>query len=209
MRAKRTRAARRDGFTLIEVLAVIVILSILITFLVPKLLGAEDVVKAENTRAFLLQISTALSEYEAETGDFPTSDFSAEMGVPPNQINVGAEALVIQLWSQEFDGLGLSQDALVNTDGDSSAKRLTTFGNRELFELCDSWENPIAYLHRRDYGRTDVYVTWDPETGEEIPDNRVRARTNEVTDRYERPKTYQLISAGQDGRFGTEDDISL
>jgi len=209
LRTSTTMTARtRGGFTLIELLAVIVILTILMAFLVPKLMGAEDVVKAENTRAFMLQVQAVLAEYENETGDYPRSDFTAEMGSPPNTLNLGAEALVAHLWSERFDGLGLSDDRLVNTDGDSAPKRITTLGNRQLFELRDDWDNPISYLHRRDYGRVDTYVTIDPETGVELDQNQVRARMNDVTDRYENPKTYQLVSPGEDGLFGTEDDIT-
>lgn len=204
----RTPRSPQAGFTLIELLAVLVILSILMVFLVPKLMGAEDVVKAENTRQYLLQLKAVLTEYEAETGDYPPSSFSADHGQPPNRTNLGAEALVVHLWSEGFDGLLLDDEHFVNTDFDSSAKRLTTLGNSELFELKDDWDNPIAYFHRQDYGRSDAYVTYDGKTGEEVP-NEVRASMNETTDRYDNPKTYQLISAGEDGVFGTDDDIRL
>ena len=199
---------RRAGFTLIELLAVLVILSILMVFLVPKLMGAEDVVKAENTRNFLMQLKAVLSEYEAETGNYPPSSFQSEHGQPPNRTNLGAEALVVHLWSDGFDGLLLDDEHFVNTDLDDSPKRITTLGNAQLFELKDEWDNPIAYFHRQDYGRADTYITLDGKTGEEIP-NEVRASMNEQTDRYDNPKTYQLVSAGEDGHFGTEDDIRL
>jgi len=199
---------RRAGFTLIELLAVIVILSILMVFLVPKLMGAEDVVKAENTRNFLQQVKAVLAEYEAETGDYPSSSFASEHGQPPNRTNLGAEALVVYLWSEGFDGFLLDDEHFVNTDSDQSAKQLTTLGNAQLFELKDDWGNPIAYFHRQDYGRTDTYVTFDANTGIELL-NEVRAAMNPTTDRYDNPKTFQLISAGEDGEFGTEDDIRI
>ena len=112
----------RAGFTLIELLAVLVILSILMVFLVPKLMGAEDVVKAENTRNFLMQLKAVLSEYEAETGNYPSSSFQSEHGQPPNRTNLGAEALVVHLWSDGFDGLLLDDEHFVNTDLDESSK---------------------------------------------------------------------------------------
>ena len=210
--ARSTRAGRgasaRSGFTLIELLAVLVVLSILMVFLVPKLMGAEDVVKAENTRQFLLQIKAVLTEYEAEIGDYPPSSFTSEQGQPPNRTNLGAEALVVHLWSEGLDGLLLDDEHFVNTDNDESAKRLTTLGNAQLFELRDDWENPIAYFHRQDYSRPDSYITFDGKTGEEVV-NPVRALMNETTERFNNPKTYQLISAGSDGKFGTSDDIGI
>lgn len=205
--SSRNAVRSRRGFTLIELLTVIVILSILMVFLVPKLMGAEDVVRVQNTKNFLMQLRTVVADYENESGDFPASVFSAEQGAPPNQLNLGAEALVANLWADGFDGLGLDDSHFGNTDGDQSAKRITTLGNRELFELVDDWQNPIAYFHRSAYGETHAYVTSDPETGLEIPDNQVKAKINPVTDRFENPKTCQLISAGPDGLFGTDDDL--
>ncbi len=196
------------AFTLIELLAVILILSLLMVYLVPKLMGAEDVVRVQNTKRFLLELRTVLAEYEHETGDFPASTLTAEQGVPPNQLNLGGEALFLNLWAEGFDGLGLSDERLGNTDGDQTAKRLTTLGTRDLFELVDDWGNPIAYFHRSSYGETHTYVTLDPESGQEINDNQVRAKMNPVTERYENPQGCQLISAGADGRFGTEDDLT-
>ena len=96
---------------------------------------------------------------------------------------------------------------LSNTDGDRTAKRLKGFESQELFEVCDAWGNPIAYLHHREYERADVYLSFDGETGEET-EGPVRARRNVKTKRFHEPRDFQLISAGVDGSFGTEDDIT-
>jgi prepilin-type N-terminal cleavage/methylation domain-containing protein len=55
---------RRGGFTLIEVLAVVLIIAILAAFLVTRLGGAEEAVKASNTRGFIAQLSAAIEVYE-------------------------------------------------------------------------------------------------------------------------------------------------
>ena len=95
----------------------------------------------------------------------------------------------------------------MNLDGDDAKKTLTKFPRAALFELADEWKNPIAYFHRRDYGRRDSYVVEDPDTGEQR-ESFVGAVTNPTTQRYHNPQSYQLISAGADGQFGTEDDIA-
>jgi prepilin-type N-terminal cleavage/methylation domain-containing protein len=197
---------RRAGFTLIELLAVLVILSILIVFLVTRLGKAGDVAKERLCRARLALISAAIDEYEHELGHYPPSRFQEAWGQPPNAINLGAEALVLALWSPDWGGVTLSEDELVNTDEDRAKHPLAKFATPDLLELGDPWKNPIAYLERADYARQDVYATIDPQTGESL-ESTVTARVNQVTGRPFEPTKYQLISAGPDGEFGTDDDI--
>ncbi len=197
------------GFTLIEILAVLLIVGILATILITQLAGAEDAARVNNTRRRLAEVSVAIDAYTNEHGNAPASSFTAEQGVPNDGENVGVEALVVALWSKGFEAaeLGDLADLLVNTDGDSSPTRLTDFETRALLEIPDDWGNPIAYFQRRDYGaKPRTYVTLDPATGEELRSEPV-AWKNPTTGRFYRVNTYQLVSAGPDGLFGTEDDI--
>jgi prepilin-type N-terminal cleavage/methylation domain-containing protein len=196
----------RSGFTLIELLAVLVILGLLIAVLVPRLVGAIAGAKARLQSADFVKVDAALAEYEHQMGDYPPSHFLEEWGPPRNDTNLGAEALVLSLWSPKWSGTGLPADRLVNSDMDSSKKALATFPKPDLFELADQWHNPIAYFHRRDYGRKDKYITHDNKTGEEI-EGTVVAQKDPVTGLYYNATRYQLISAGLDGVFGSEDDI--
>jgi prepilin-type N-terminal cleavage/methylation domain-containing protein len=200
------RSAARAGFTLLELMAVIVILGILIAVLVPHLGKAGEVAKEKMTSAFIAQLDAALSEYNNQFGDYPPSSFLEKWGAATNNTNMGAETLVLSLWSPDWAGVSLSEDKLVNTDNDETKKPYAKFGKPALFELKDEWGNPIAYFHHRDYGRQDVYITKDPETGE-MHETTVKASMSPVTKNYFNPMTYQLISAGVDGEFGTEDDI--
>jgi prepilin-type N-terminal cleavage/methylation domain-containing protein len=196
----------RSGFTLIEVLAVLVILGILIAVLVPGLVGATEAARVKLQRADLVQLDTLLGEYEQKFGDYPPSTFLEEWGVPPDGTNVGVEALVLSLWSPKWRSAGLPSDRLVNTDDDHTKKPLASFSKTDLFEISDRWGNPIAYFHRRDYGRKDKYLTHETKTDLE-QETVVSARKDPVTGLYYNPDRYQLISAGLDGVFGTEDDI--
>lgn len=202
---RRARAAA--GFTLIEMLAVIVILGILMVVLLPRLTGMAERAKAKATGAFLQNLAAAIGEYETRFGDYPPSTFKSEWGNPPNTTNMGGEMLVIGLWSREWGGAGIADDKLVNTDADETKKSLTSMPTNALFELKDDWGNPIAYFHRRDYGRTDDYVATEIESGE-TREMQVKAWMNPKTKTYYRPEKFQLVSAGQDGIFGTDDDIT-
>lgn len=204
------RAPGRAGFTLIELLAVILILGILTTLLVTQLAGSEEAARAQNTSRRLAVLSAAIDAYANEYGDAPRSTFRQEQGVANEGDNVGAEALFVALFSNGFEAGGASElaDDLVNTDADASARRLSDLESRELFEVPDDWGNPIAYFHRQDYGAGgQSYVTFDPTTGDRLQ-SEAKALKNPATGRYYRHTSYQLISAGPDGLFGTEDDIT-
>lgn len=204
-------ASPRAGFTLIEILAVMLILSILVTLLVTQLGGAEDVARVELTRQRLAVVGAAADHYENEFGDYPPSTFGEESGVLNDGTNVGIEAFVVALWSAGWDAGGVLSDLadqLVNSDDDVSPRSLTDFETRALLEIPDAWGNPIAYFHRRDYALANrEYATVDPASGVPLA-SAPRAFENPVTGRYYQATRYQLISAGPDGAFGTEDDIT-
>jgi prepilin-type N-terminal cleavage/methylation domain-containing protein len=202
VRAAHVRRAQA-GFTLLEILTVLIIISILFAFVVGSVMQADDVVKGENTRAFISQVEATLSEYNIEFGDYPASTFSAEQEGIPNKTNMGAEVLIIKLCGKDWSS-DVPEDRLGNSDDDASRQSLTVFSKPDLFELVDDWGNPIVYLHRRDYSKPQTYVTVDPNTGE-VLDSEVKGYVNSKTgDPFNRRK-YQLISAGPDGHFGSLD----
>ncbi len=64
----------QEGFTLIELMVVVIILGILATFLVPKLLSRPDqarVVKAKND---IKAIESALKMFKLDNGFYPTTE---------------------------------------------------------------------------------------------------------------------------------------
>jgi prepilin-type N-terminal cleavage/methylation domain-containing protein len=201
----------RQGFTLIELLTVILIIGILASVLVLNLRDATETAEMESTRHRLAELKGAIDNYYNEQGGYPPSSFSSEQEVSNDGENVGIEALVVALWSRKFEAgglLGSVRDELTNVDGDSSPKRLTDFETRELLEVADAWDNPIAYIERADYPQANRrYLTIDRETGEDVHTAPV-AFKNPRTGQYYQPQSFQLISAGSDGRFGTEDDIT-
>lgn len=203
-----TSHGRRDGFTLIEVLAVILIVGILSTILIVNLGEASGAARVSTTETKLRMLEGIIDQYANEFGDYPRSSFTQEEGVPNDGTNAGVEALVVGLWSDGWDAGGsLDPDELVNVDGDRAARSLGRFG-RELLEVCDAWGNPVAYFHHRDYeGGDRPYLTIHPDTGEELT-SFPKPFKNPTTGLYFRNTKFQLISAGEDGEFGTEDDVT-
>jgi len=70
-----SRMANRKskGFTLIEMLIVIVVIAILALIVIPRLLGAGRKAKEATLRGDLHQIRNAIQQFEADCGDYPAN----------------------------------------------------------------------------------------------------------------------------------------
>ncbi len=70
-----SRMANRKskGFTLIEMLIVIVVIAILALIVIPRLLGAGRKAKEATLRGDLHQLRNAVQQFEADCGDYPAS----------------------------------------------------------------------------------------------------------------------------------------
>lgn len=62
------------GFTLIEVMVVVVILSILATLVVPKLMGRPEQARIVKAKQDILIMSSALDLYKLDNGQYPTTE---------------------------------------------------------------------------------------------------------------------------------------
>jgi general secretion pathway protein G len=72
--AMKSRRYNQDGFTLIEIMVVILILGLLATIVVQSLRGAADKAKTTKAQADLAEIKTALDRYYLDNGFYPTTD---------------------------------------------------------------------------------------------------------------------------------------
>lgn len=68
-----TMPAKQAGFTLIEVMVVIVILGILAGVVVPQVLGQGDKARVGTTETVLSNVSNALDLYKLDNHKYPTS----------------------------------------------------------------------------------------------------------------------------------------
>ncbi len=66
------------GFTLIELMVVIVILSILAVYMAPRLVGRDDQARQLRARVDIEALETALKLYRLDTGGYPTTQQGLE-----------------------------------------------------------------------------------------------------------------------------------
>jgi general secretion pathway protein G len=91
MSSRRT-VRGQDGFTLIELMVVILIIGLLATIVVQNLRSATDKAKRVKAEADISQLKSALDRYYLDAGSYPTSD----QGLPaliaaPNNGNVAGD----------------------------------------------------------------------------------------------------------------------
>ena len=69
---------RHAGFTMIELMVVIVILGILAAAVVPQLVGRDDMAKVTVAKSDIRNISNALSMYKLDNAHFPNTEQGIE-----------------------------------------------------------------------------------------------------------------------------------
>jgi len=77
MRTRRNNAAARDGragFTLLELMVVIVILGLLAALVVPKLIGQSEKAKQTAARVQIRSLEQALQLFKLDNGFYPTTE---------------------------------------------------------------------------------------------------------------------------------------
>ena len=66
---------KKHGFTLIELMLVVIIIGILVSMVVPRLAGRSEQARVAAARADInANIATALDMYELDNGEYPTAE---------------------------------------------------------------------------------------------------------------------------------------
>lgn len=75
---------QQSGFTLIEIMVVIVILALLAFFVVPNIVGQSDKARKKTTEITVVSVSNVLDQYRADNGRYPTTSQGLEaLSTPP------------------------------------------------------------------------------------------------------------------------------
>jgi len=101
---RRFRA--ESALTLIEIMVVLIIIGIVMTFLGQKILGAGDKAKANLTKIRLQEIQQAIEQYRLEYNALPKSLFdltSCNDQTGPGCIPPMTEEQMVDAWDNELD----------------------------------------------------------------------------------------------------------
>ena len=94
------------GFTMIELLLVLVIISILTAIVVPKFTGRVEKARIRATEAQLANFKTAITAFEIESGRFPRTDEGLDSLVEkPNDVDEWSQQMEYipkDTWGSEF-----------------------------------------------------------------------------------------------------------
>ncbi len=211
-RWKETRGGQ-GGFTLIEILVVIGLISLLMVFLMPMLTAGQDAAKINQCQLTIQSAVSAADEYMGQRrfGDYPPDDFRDPLKtfkVPADSVNPGIESFLafIHRPDSRAQGFGDKDEWFCNTDRDKADAPIGKLDRVEKVELKDPWDNPMAYFHHRHYGEEQTYrMGGDPDVPEGEEQTVQAWRTKDG--RWLNARTFQLFSAGPDGVFNTSDDI--
>lgn len=67
-------STKQQGFTLIEIIVVVVIIGILATFVAPKFMGKTDTARITKAKSDILSLESALDLYKLDNYTYPTTD---------------------------------------------------------------------------------------------------------------------------------------
>lgn len=74
MKIKINRMTRQSGFTLIEVMVVVVILAILAAIVVPRIMSRPEQARTVKARTDIMAIENALEMYKLDNGFYPSTE---------------------------------------------------------------------------------------------------------------------------------------
>ena len=78
IRMKKSKKLTPKGFTLIELMIVVVILGLLATVVVPRMLGRPEQARRTKAKIDIRSIEASLALFKADTGRFPTTSEGLE-----------------------------------------------------------------------------------------------------------------------------------
>jgi len=207
LRGPRVRPARprRGGFTLVELLAVIVILGMLIGLVAPSVQAVRRMFLIDQTKGYMYQLTMGVESYRMEIGELPPSDgsFPHPSNVNPARLSSGAAGLVQCLMGylgSDKDGLSGPGFRLVRAaekHGPYVPQTMPIAGDPPVFQ--DAFGNTILY-YRFDAGgnyNSGNNNTTDAKGPSNIMTYVKDPRTSDTSHPYYR-EDYILLSPGPD-----------
>ncbi len=199
VRGDRITVAQRSGFTLVELLVVIVIIAVLAALIVPAVFQARLTAKNAVIKAEIDMLTMAIENYKNEYGSYP-----------PGVSTGGASGLAAKHIQRIFprsspNPTAVAVDtALVGWLGGYSKDPINPLsGTRvKLFDFDQNRVTSSNQYHPADKpGSPYRYIPASQYVGS-------IAESNLATGSYYNPDTFQILCAGPDEEWGNDDDLS-
>ena len=138
MKNNREIMRKQRGFTLIEVMVVVVILGILAALIVPKIMSRPEQARMVKAKQDILAIQSALDLYKLDNGLYPTTDQGLEALVnkpssnpqPRNWKSDGyLQKLPVDPWGENYQYLNENEKLKIFTYGPKGKEGGTEIGN--------------------------------------------------------------------------------
>ncbi|MFZ5688130.1 MAG: prepilin-type N-terminal cleavage/methylation domain-containing protein [Bacillota bacterium] len=135
------RSRNQKGFTLVELMVVVVILGVLAALVVPTLSGQIDKAKINRTYADMKSIQNALQLHFADNNQYPAASGTAVPALP----NYGLAAIPTDAWGQPF-----WYETVTDAAGRRTQYNLYSSGPNGTFDGANS--DDLAATHLRGPG---------------------------------------------------------
>ena len=135
------------GFTLIEVMVVVVILGILAAIIVPKIMSRPEQARYVKVKQDILAIQSALDLYKLDNGTYPTTDQGLQAlvtkptiaPVPRNWKSEGyLQELPMDPWSQPYQYMNDNEKLRIYIFGPKGKEGNSEIGNWNINEVTQS-----------------------------------------------------------------------
>lgn len=132
------------GFTLIEVMVVVVILGILAAFIVPKVMSRPEQARMVKVKQDILAIQSALDLYKLDNGFYPSTDqglqaLVTEPTIPPVPEDWKSDGYLDELpqdpWGQAYEYENGGDKVKIYSDGPKGKDGGSPIGNWNLNEV--------------------------------------------------------------------------
>ena len=92
---------KQDGFTLIEIMVVLIIIAIMASFVVPSVINRPDQARLTKVKNDILTIESALDLYKLDNGIYPSNDEGLEALIE-DENNLYLKRLPLDPWNEPY-----------------------------------------------------------------------------------------------------------
>ncbi len=206
--ARARRGGRRPGFTLVELLTIIIILGLLVALVSPAIQEANKQFKITQTRTIIEQLKMGVNSYRDDLGDLPPSDGSyLAPGGTKKLSNAGGAAGLVQCMIGYLDkdddgmsGVGFRTVRAGKFHGPYVSQNLKYAGEPPIFQ--DAFGNDILYYRWYSTGQgSGSYRTSDNSDGPTDLMTYVRDPHTKDQDHPYYREDYLILSPGPDRKW--------